>query len=209
MLRTVHAQRGQVRSAGQSLLPDPRRRLLPGGGERVHRGDRGGVVDHPLEAVGQPDQTPQPGQGDLLELGHCRRGAPQHPLRVERRAQELGQDAGAAAADGEVGEEAGVVPVGQAGDDDTLDVGQHRVERFTRLRRGRRQRLADLARPDPGQDRVALDVLQVSGDPLDQLVSSLAELGGVHVAERRRARCAGRLPGIVRRGKADVVGSGA
>ena len=185
VLGAVDARRREVGAAGEAALAHLGHRL-PGRGERVQGRDRGGVVDDPLEAVGQPEQAPQPPEGRLFELGHRRRGAPQHALGVEPGAQEVGEDAGAAGADREVGEEPGVVPVGQAGHDDALDVVADGAPRLAGVGRGRGQGVADLARLHPRQHRVALGFLEIAGDPVDQLVAGPPERRRVHVAEVRR-----------------------
>ena len=157
VLAAVDADAG----AGRRARPGPRARTsgtarLARGGERVQRRDRRRVVDHALERVGQAEQLPQPAERHLLELGRRRRGAPQHRLLVERGGQELGEDAGRAAGDGEVGEEAGMVPVRDAGQDDALEVGEDRVERLAVLGRARRERVGGSRRavrakgPDSG-----------------------------------------------------------
>ena len=187
MLGAVDPQPREVRAAREAALADLGHRL-PGRGEGVQGRDGGGVVDDPLERVRQPEQAPEPAQGHLFELGHRRGGAPQHPLSIERRAQELGEHAGAAGADREVREEPGMVPVGQAGDDQPFDVVPDGAPRLAVGRRLRRQGPADLPRLHPGQHRVPLGLFQIPADPVDQLVTRLPERRRIHVAERRRGR---------------------
>ena len=110
--------------------------------ERVHGRDRRRVVDHAFESVGQADQLAEPAERDRLELGGGRRRAPQHRLLVERGRQKFGEDAGRARRDGEVREEARMVPVGEAGHEHALEVGHDGVERLRLLRRRGRKRRA-------------------------------------------------------------------
>ena len=192
VLGAVDAQGGHIGAPREAALADPGHGL-PGGGEGVQGRDGGGVVDDPFEGVRQSEQAPQPAQGHRFQLGHRRRGAPQHALGVERGAQELGEHAGAAGADGEVGEEPGMVPVGQAGDDQPFDVVPDGAPRFAGRRRLGGQGPADLARLHPRQHRVPLGFFEIPGDPVDQLVAGLPERRRIHVAERRRGR-GGRRP---------------
>ena len=113
--------------------------------KRVHRGDGCGVVDDTFECVRQADQLPQPAERHGFELGRRRRGPPQHRLLIERRRKELGEDAGRAGGDCEIREEAGMVPVRQAGHEHALEVGHDRLERFTVLGSGAWQRVDDVA----------------------------------------------------------------
>ena len=186
VLGAVDTQRRQVRPAGETAFAHFGRRLLSGGCQRVQRRDRGGVVDDPFECVRQPEQTSQPPQRHLLELGYRGRGAPQHALRVERGAQELGEHAGATAADGEVGEEPGVIPMGQPRHDVAFDVGEDRVHRLAPLGRGLRERVAKLARPRARQHGVAFGVFEIPPDPVDEVMTDPPEFRRVHVAEGRR-----------------------
>ena len=187
MLGQVDPARRQLGASRQPAGADVRDGRLAGRGQRVQARHRGRVVDHPLERGRQPQQLPQPAQGDFLQLGRGGRGAPQHRLHVEGRGQQLRQHARPAPGDGEVGEEAGVVPVGDAGQEMTLEVREDRVERRARLRRGGGQPLADLAGRGARQDRVAVVLAQVGGDPVDEGVSVAPEFLRPHVAERARA----------------------
>jgi hypothetical protein len=56
-------------------------------------------------------------------------------LTFERRHQHLGHHTGRGSRDGEIGEEAGVVPVRHAGQKDALEVVEDRVYRFGSRRR--------------------------------------------------------------------------
>ena len=91
----------------------------------------------PCHVAGKSSNWHDPRERQLLELGHGRRRAPEHAVGVERRRQQLGEDARLRAGDREVGEEARVVPVRDA-----------RAAARGRGRRARRR----TARPAPGGD---------------------------------------------------------
>ena len=102
----------------------------------------------------------------------------------------------------EVGEEARVLPVHEAGHDDAVDIGEHCSERLD-LRWGVLGELAaDVARPDVGRHRQLLDRVEVAGDPVDELVPGPAELLRRHarqsahesLLQRRRMPITRRVP---------------
>ena len=114
LVGAVDAVARQLGPARHPRCPHAGDRRLARRRQRVQARDRRRVVDDAFEGVGQAHQLTQPPERHLLEFGHRRRGPPQHALRVERGGQQLRQHARPAARDGEVGEEAGVVPVGDA-----------------------------------------------------------------------------------------------
>ena len=141
-----------------------------------------------------------------------RRGAPEEADLVERRGEQLGEDAGLGGGVGEVGEEARVLPVRDARQEDLVEVAQHRRERLRLLGRRSGQLRADLARlrpaPAPAARRRArgtpaahssaaapssrkahraslLDLRPSTRARVDDLVAASARLGG---PGRRRAR---------------------
>jgi hypothetical protein len=181
LVRGVHAQ---------ARLPD---QPAPAGVEPGHRfarrgqghqgGGGGGVLDDAEQAGGQAEHLAQPVEGDQLELGGGGRGLPEHAVRVEGRREGLGQDGRSGGGVGEVGEEARVVPVGEAGDDHALDVGQDPGQRLGLHRRGPGQHGLHLAGTCPGQHGVAPGLLDVARDPVHQPVGLGAELVGGDVAE--------------------------
>ena len=82
-----------------------------------------------------------------------------------------------------------------AGQDQVVELADHRVERLAVLGRTGRQPGSDVARGDLGQDGEVLDPLQVAGDPLDDLVPEPPELirvnvnvVGTHEGSRSRIR---------------------
>ena len=100
----------------------------------------------PSKRRGKAHELPKPAERHLLELCRRRRGSPEHGLLIERRRQELGEDAGRAGADGEIGEKAGMVPVRQSRHEDALKVVEDGVERLTVLGGARWKRIDDVAR---------------------------------------------------------------
>ena len=122
----------------------------------------------------------QPPERDLLELGGRGRRAPQHRLLVERGGQKLREDARLARGNGEVAEEARVVPVGQRRDEHPLEVREDGVERLAMFGGFSGQRPADVAGRHAGQNRVALRPREVFSDPVDERVAVPPEVGGIH-----------------------------
>ena len=132
-------------------------------------------------ALGQPEQLLHPVHHQRLDLGARRAGDPAHALHAEAGRGELAEDRRVADVGGEVGEEARVLPVGEAGHDDAVEVGEHVGERLGRGGRVLGQHGADVAGLHLAADRVLLDPLQVVGDPVDQ---GVAVRGGTRRASR-------------------------
>jgi hypothetical protein len=72
--------------------------------------------------------------------------------------------------------------VGDARQDDALEIGEHLLERLALVRRRRRKLRANLAGLDPRHHRKLLEPLEVARDPVDGLVAPPAKLIGCHVA---------------------------
>ena len=180
LIRTVHARRWNVAPSREPLCAHVGDRRLARRHERVHRRHRGRVVNDAFEGVGQADQPPEPRERDGFEFGGGGRGPPQHRLLIERGRQEIGEHAGRAAGDGEIGEEPRMIPVRQAGDEQAFEVGHDGLERFTLFGRVRRQGGCDRAGPIARKYRIVLDVLEVVGDPVDELVTVTPERRRVH-----------------------------
>ena len=82
--------------------------------------------------------------------------------------EQLGEDAGLRARDGEVGEVARALPVRHAGEQHPVEVGEHGLERLGVIRWRRRERGADLARLDARQHRIlARRRSRYDGDPVE------------------------------------------
>ena len=151
------------------------------------------------EPVGEAEQLGHPVEHEGLDLGAGRARGPRHAVHPEAGRGQVTQDRRVAGVGGEVGEEAGVLPVGQAGDDDPIEVGEHRVEGLGLGRGVGGELVAHPAGLRRGGDGEPLDPLEVVGDPVDERVALLAEVLGGHAGERnerlapsRRAVAAGR-----------------
>ncbi len=147
---------------------------------RVHRADRRRVVDDAFETRRKPEQLAQPAERDGLELGCRRRCPPEHRLLVERRGEQIGEDARRAAGAREIREEAGVIPVREAGHEHALEVGHDALERLAVFRCGCGKRRGDLARRDAGENGIALGVFEVISDPVDEGVRVATEIRRIH-----------------------------
>ena len=189
----AHAELGVGRHLAELELEQPRRLLdgrvrlvgaehyaataanLTRGGEGAHRRGGRGVLDVTEPGAGQAEELRDPVHDVLLQLRRGRGGAPQHPVRVQRRDEELREDARLGARVREVGEEAGMVPVRDGRDDQLVEVAEHVGERLALLRR----RLGELGAQRPGLDlrqhREVADALEVVGRPVDGGAAVLAE----------------------------------
>ncbi len=124
----------------------PARPQLPGRGKSGDRRRRRRVLDVAVKTLGEAEQLAQPVECELLDLRRRRRRAPEHRVHVQCGDEELGEDSGLRAGDGEVAEEARVVPVRDPREDRLVEVAEDRLERLAMLgRRGRKPR-AHLAR---------------------------------------------------------------
>src|SRR5471032_1488141 len=95
-----------------------------GGGDGVHAAGGSGVVDHAEPVGGKAAPFAEPAEHYLLQFGDGRGGLPQHAVAVEGGGEEFAQDAFAGGGVGEVGQEAGVVPVRHGGDDEAPEIGK-------------------------------------------------------------------------------------
>ena len=150
----------------------------PGRQDRRERGFTGRAVDHPAagvagraESIGQAQQLAHPVEHHRLDLGARRAGDPAHSLHAQAGRCQLAEDRAVRRVAGEVGEEAGMLPVGDARHDDTVEVGQHVGERLGLGRRVFGQHRPNVAGLDLRSHRVLLDALHVVGDPVDQRVA--------------------------------------
>ena len=131
--------------------------------------------------AGRAEEVGEPVQDVLLELGGSRAGHPGHALDAEARGDQVAEHGRPGGVGGEVAEEAGVLPVRDAGQHDPVEVGEDGGERLALLGRGAGQGRADLAGGDLRAHRQRVDPGPVVGDPVDDLVAVLAELLGSHV----------------------------
>jgi hypothetical protein len=82
------------------------------------------------EPVGQAEQIDHPIEHEGLDLGGCRAGGPRHPVHPEPGRRQLSEDGRVRRVRREVREEARVLPVGDARQDHTIQVCEHRLEPF-------------------------------------------------------------------------------
>ena len=143
----------------------------------------------------QVEQLGQPVQHRGLELGGGRAGRPEHALHAEAGADQVAQHDGPGGVGREVAEEAGVLPVRDAGQDTRSRSARTASNGSPLLRRagGQRRRATS---PGATRDRTGSDshAAPVVGDPVDDLVAVLAELLGGHVPRVTAARHRPRQP---------------
>src|SRR5439155_23106404 len=125
------------------------------------------VLDMTVEPFREPEQTAKPLQRDFLELRGGGRGAPQHRVDVQRSAEKLREYPRLGAGDREVAEEARMVPVRDAGQEDAVEVVEDVRERLPTLGRLVGKRRLDVARLDPCEHGQLADPLEIAGGPLE------------------------------------------
>jgi hypothetical protein len=76
-----------------------------------------------------------------------------------------------------------MVPVGDAGHDLPLEVGENLGHRRWLAGRDVRKLPAEVARLDPRQDRISPNFFEVVGDPIGNPMDVIAEYDGIHIAE--------------------------
>ena len=158
---------------------------LPGRQQRHQRCRGCRVLDDAGEPLRQPEHLPQPLHRHLLQLGGRGRGRPRHALGAERGGEHLSQDGRGTVVAREIGEPAGVIPVGHPGNDDAGEVLNQRLERLTALRRRSRQLPHDVTRSNGGCDRELAHISHVVGHPVDQLVAVASKVVWVHAEKMR------------------------
>ena len=159
----------------------------------------------PSNVSGRPISWRSQPSDDLFELGRRRRRPPQHRLLVERGRQELGEHARRAAGDREVGEEARMVPVREAGHEHALEVGEdaRRTARPLparwraaprRCRRARRARGPDSARGARGSRRSSRRARgRAAGSAAGSIMTYRRWCGVSALSSRRRTRLFARV----------------
>jgi len=169
-------------------------RFVPRRNHRRQHRAAGRVLDDAAAGVGgeerlrQPQHPRQPVHDVGFQFGDGRAGLPDHPLRPQPGRQQLAQYGRERGVGREVGEEVGRLPMGDAGHDDPLHVGHHRLERLARLWRLRRQLRPHLARRHRGHDGELFYLLVIVGDPVDEGFAVGAEVVGGHEVGHRWVR---------------------
>ncbi len=148
----------------------------------------------PNQSGGNAGPFAEPAQGHLLQLGGGRRASPEHAVDVQGGGQHLPEDSRLGAGVGEVGHEAGVVPVGDGGHDEAVEIGQDGLHGLACFGAVGRQRVGELAGLDGRKHGIALGVSEIIGDPIDRLIAVAAEFVGSH------GRMNGQIPVSVRTG---------
>jgi hypothetical protein len=148
------------------------------GGEGMQAGGGGGIEDDSEVVIGKTDPLTKPVEDDYFEFRDGRGGFPKDAVGVERGGEELGKDSRSGRRGGEVSEEAGVIPVGDGGEDNIFEVGEGQIEGFGLLGPGGGESVHELTRGGTGEDRILLGVLQVGGNPVDELMAEAIELAG-------------------------------
>ena len=116
-----------------------------------------------------------------FEFRARRTGRPQHALHAQSGRKHIAENSRARSVGGKISEEIRRLPVGDAGQNQLLDVLQHRVKRLALCRAVRRQRGAN----SPGFtcDSTGNDSIRglIVGDPVHHGVAVAAEFVGRHV----------------------------
>ena len=143
----------------------------------------------PRNSLGQVHLNGQPVEDVLLQFGDRGAGVPQHALGAEARRHQIGQRGGPAGVGREVGEEARGLPMGNAGQYDLIEIGQHLGKVLAVLRRLDRQHGPDVARLDRGLYRQFPEPRHVVGHPVHCLVAPMPELLRGHVVGSLSHEC--------------------
>ena len=162
-------------------------RALARGNERGQRAARRAVLDRAAAgrarpvALRQPEQVDQPVEHVGLELGAGRARRPEHALHPEPGREQIAENRGTGGVGREVGVEVRRLPMGNAGEDDLVDVAQQVGEGLAPLGRGARQARTDRSGLGLGEHGILLHLLHVAGDAFDERSSAAAKLVRRHV----------------------------
>ena len=140
----------------------------------------------PCSPARQAEELREPVERHLLQLLESRRRAPEDPDLVQPGDQQLGEDPRLGGGADEVGEEARALPVGQAGQEDVVEIAEDVRERLRLLGRRGGQPRANLAWLDLREHGQLADALEVRGDPLERRRAVLAEAQGPTPNGKRR-----------------------
>ena len=142
-----------------------------GGAHLEHSASRSGG----LPGLRNPGEVHEPVEHVRFDLRGGGGGGPHHPLGAEPRGRELAENRRGRRLAGEVREPARMLPVGQARDDDVVEITQQIGERLSSRRSMVREFRSDAARCDLLDHGTVLEARQVVGDPVDELVAVLPE----------------------------------
>ena len=176
MLGAVDAEPRQIGAAGQPLRAHLGHRRLARRRERVHRRDRRRVVDDARTRRAGRASGAASRARPLRARSPRATSATTSPSRRAPPTSNSARMPGRADEDREVAEEAGMIPVRDAGHDHRTR-SRRRSRRTVRPARARRrQRRRDVARLRRRENRIALGVLEVVGDPVDETVGLRAKV---------------------------------
>ena len=147
---------------------------------RRQRGRRRAVLDHAGIARRQRQGLPQPVDHDPLEFGGRWRCLPKHALRGDGRDQHLGQHRRRRGVGREIGEEARMLPMGNAWHHDALEVRHDGFHRFPAFGRRHGKRSGDLSRPRLRPHRMVAQAPVILGGPVGHVPAPLGEFVPVH-----------------------------
>ena len=177
--RGVDHQRLRFRLQSAAVQPE-----IGGALAGAEQGDQstggGGVLDHAAPLRGEAGHAAHPIGHHFFDFGERRAGLPGEAEDAEAGGEVIAEDAGEFAVGREVAEEVGMLPVGEAGHDDAVEIGQDGVEGFGRLRGVGGQGSFDFAGRGARHHGALSDGGAVVGDAIDDLVAEAAKLFGSH-----------------------------
>ncbi len=167
---------GLEAAAAEGVVGD----ALAGGDEGDEGAGGGGVLDDAVEGGGEAGHLTDPVEDDVFDLGDGGAGLPGEAEDAEAGAGEVAEDAGEQAVGGKVAEEARVLPVREAGEDEGVEVGEDVGEGLGLVGRRGGELGGDGAGLDLGHDGTVGEGGAVVGEPVDELMAVGAELFGGH-----------------------------
>src|SRR5438067_8492521 len=183
LVGSIDAEGRQLGASAQSKLSCVWRGLLPGGGQRMHCRDRGGVVNNALEFIRQSEPLPEPVEHECFEFSRSWGSAPGHGVDIHRRGDHLGENPRTGRRATEVTHELRVRPMSYARDNDPLNVAKNFVQCRAGFWRSLIQLRKNRTRLVVRSNRAFGDVLAIVGNPIGQLMQTLAELLVRYVAK--------------------------
>ena len=172
--RGVDHQRLRFRLQSAAIQPEIGG-ALAGAEQRDQGAGGGGVLNHPAPFRGEAGHAAHPIGHHFFDFGERGTGLPGEAEDAESGGEIVAEDAGEFAVGREVAEETGMLPVGEAGHDDSVEIGQDRVEGFGLLRRIGGQGRLDFARRGSRHHGAFGDGGAIVGDAVDDLVAEVAK----------------------------------
>ena len=144
LLGGIDAQAGLACKA--PLVASPVEGFLAHGEHGGQRRAAGAVLDDTVEGLRKAERIAQPVHHACLHLGGGRRGLPEHTLWRHHCCEEVGQHGSGGGVGREVGKEAWVLPVGDAGHNDALEILDYILHRLALFWGGCGELCRDFAR---------------------------------------------------------------